>query len=322
MLRVATWNLENLFPPGTEGGPTSEQVYLQKLESLAGTILEIQPDILAVQEVGRQEALNDLTERLDGHWHTITSEHPDGRGIRVGFLSTISFSEIEQVFELCQPLAPIQQDDSEQREHTMGRGALRVRIWHEDTDIDLVTCHLKSKLLSFPGTDGKTHFDTSDENLRARYGAYALFRRAAEAATVRAYADRLIDSQGERRCVVVLGDMNDVSSAATTQILFGPPGSQLDTPKAFQHSDKGDKMRLFNLAPLIPESERYSRTFEGHKELIDHILVSRCLADLKTDVSVHHQADESIGTNPSARRDIPGSDHDPVVATLRATPNS
>jgi len=35
---------------------------------------------------------------------------------------------------------------------------------------------MKSKLLTFPGG----RFSTNDEGERARYGAYALFRRAAE----------------------------------------------------------------------------------------------------------------------------------------------
>lgn len=317
MLTVATWNLENFFLGETEEGPTSNEVFLQKIEKLAKTIRAIGPDVLAVQEVGQPEALQELAGQLDGEWHAIVSEHPDGRGIRVGFLSAEPFSKVDQVVEFPAALAAIQQDDSEQREHTMGRGALRVRIQKDGADFDLVTCHLKSKLLSFPGKGGKVQFDTSDENLRARYGAYALFRRAAEAATIRAYADQLLEGQGKDRRVIVLGDMNDVLSAATTQILLGPPGSQFDAPAAFEHPDKGDGTRLWNLSLLIPENERYSRIFEGHKELIDHILVSRKLATLDTEVTVHHQADESIGLNPHERRDAPGSDHDPVVAKLK-----
>jgi hypothetical protein len=50
----------------------------------------------------------------------------------------------------------------------------------------LVTCHLKSKLLTFPNGA----FSTRDEALRARYGAYALYRRAAEAVTVRDTRDQ------------------------------------------------------------------------------------------------------------------------------------
>ena len=53
------------------------------------------------------------------------------------------------------------------------------------SDWDLVTVHLKSKLLTYPGG----RFAPDDEDQRARFGAYALYRRAAEAATVRVHAD-------------------------------------------------------------------------------------------------------------------------------------
>lgn len=52
----------------------------------------------------------------------------------------------------------------------MGRAALRARIVVDGGPIDLLTCHLKSKLLSFPpGLGGGSRFDTRDGE-RARYG--------------------------------------------------------------------------------------------------------------------------------------------------------
>src|SRR5689334_18939233 len=87
MLKIATWNLENFFRPGGGSGPTTDQAYRDKLEHLTQTITAIDPDVLAVQEVGQPEALEDLRAQLGGGWHAIASSHPDGRGIRVGFLS-------------------------------------------------------------------------------------------------------------------------------------------------------------------------------------------------------------------------------------------
>jgi endonuclease/exonuclease/phosphatase family metal-dependent hydrolase len=128
-----------------------------------------------------------------------------------------------------------------------------------------------------------------DEDQRARHGAYALYRRAAEAATVRSYVDALLDGQGADRALVLLGDLNDEPAAATTQMLLGPPGSQIATG-GFDHPDAGDDMRLWNLAPLIPNGGGYSRIFEGRRELIDHLLVSRRLVGPGNlpGVRVHH----------------------------------
>ena len=97
---------------------------------------------------------------------------------------------------------------------------LHLRVNVDGTDWDLVTVHLKSKLLTFPGG----RFAPDNEDQRARFGAYALFRRAAEAATVRVYADTVLDGHGQDRPLIILGDLNDTPQAATTQLLYGPPG--------------------------------------------------------------------------------------------------
>ena len=55
----------------------------------------------------------------------------------------------------------------------MGRPALHLRVRIQDTDIDLITAHFKSKLLTFP----PNRFSPHDEGERARFGAYALYRR-------------------------------------------------------------------------------------------------------------------------------------------------
>jgi len=318
MLTVATWNLENFFRPGAAAGPTTQAAYDTKLAHLKTTIEQVAPDVLGVQEVGQPAALEDLRTALDGTWHAIASQHPDQRGIRVGFLSRLAIDEHEDIVAFPDALDPIQQSDDGNPEHAMGRGALRVRVSHQGTPVELICCHLKSKLLSFPGpTPGTTSFAPSSEDQRARYGAYALYRRTAEAATVRCAADALLDDHGDQRALVVLGDLNDEPAAATTEMLLGPPGSQLGTG-GFDHADAGDGMRLWNLAPLIPDGEGYSRIFEGRRELIDHLLVSRRLVAPGNlpGVRVHHQAAGSIGVDPLVRRDEPASDHDPLLAHL------
>jgi predicted extracellular nuclease len=133
---------------------------------------------------------------------------------------------------------------------------VRVRTG-SSVEVDVVTCHLKSKLLSFPGH----RFATHNEAERARYGAYALFRRAAEAATIRDIATGLL-SAGAERAVIVLGDLNDEPQAATTQILSGPPGSEIGTG-GFTQPDQGDQQRLWNLAARIPAEQRFSRVYHG-----------------------------------------------------------
>lgn len=86
-MKVMTWNVENLFRPGGESGPPSEEVYQAKLGGLAGKINAEAPDVAGLQEVGDPDALEDLVQLLDGEWERRLSQHPDRRGIRVGWLS-------------------------------------------------------------------------------------------------------------------------------------------------------------------------------------------------------------------------------------------
>jgi len=116
--------------------------------------------------------------------------------------------------------------------------------------------------------------------------------------------------------VIVLGDLNDEPTAATTQILLGPPGSEIDT-SGFDRPDEGDGSRLWNLAPRIPEERRFSRVFRGRGELIDHILVSHALVQRVERVDTGPGEPPSITEVPIERRDEPASDHLPVVARCR-----
>jgi hypothetical protein len=56
----------------------------------------------------------------------------------------------------------------------MGRGALQVTVTAHGHHLTILTAHLKSKLLTFPGG----RFQPRDEAERARFGAYALYLRA------------------------------------------------------------------------------------------------------------------------------------------------
>lgn len=261
--------------------------------------------------------MTDLVALLGGDWHTALSELPDGRGIRVGFLARRPLHAVADVADLPGELAPLQASDTGTITTRIGRGALAVELRNPGgVELVLVCCHLKSKLLSYPSGPGRTRFAPRDEGERARYAAYALYRRAAEAVTVRHLADQLIDGQGQQRAVVVLGDLNDEVHAATTQILHGPPGSELGTLGA-ERADRGDAWRLWNLAPLIPAEHRWSRVYRGRRELIDHIFVSHALHKQAKQVYTIGERDlASIDDDPTTRREARDSDHAPVIAEL------
>lgn len=310
MLRIGTWNLENFAPPGEDAGsPDRQRAYDTKLDTLATAITALDPDVLAVQEVLNPVALTDLVGRLPGSWR-IALAAPDGRGIRVGFLSRAALTRVEQVTDFPAGLGPVQADDIGRVLTGLGRPGLQARVRRDGWTIDVISVHLKSKLLSFPGG----RFSPRDEDERTRYGVYALHRRAAEAAGIRSYVTGLL-TQDPGTAVVVAGDLNDEPGAATTQILHGPPGSEVGTG-GFDRPDAGDSQRLWNTAGLIEETERWSRVYRGRRELIDHILVSHALIGAVGRASTADLAVVSISDDPSTRRNAPASDHRPVLVDL------
>lgn len=323
--KVMTWNLENLFRPDINSGAQAQAKFTQKLNSLANVILELDPDVLAVQEVGGEEPFEDLANKLEDRYsHLQLSNQPDRRGIRVGFLSKLPIEDSEEIVDFPQaglPSVPgIDPEGDLVNVTRLSRGALRIKVKPKsDFPIHLITAHLKSKLLSFPSRSGSSRFTTNDEDERARIAGIALLQRTAEAVALRVKANDLLKRNPDN-ALIVLGDLNDVTNAATTQILQGSPGSEIGT-NGFNQPDIGDKARLFNLASLIPQERRFSRIFKGNGELIDHILVSEELLPGQPrrvpEVDSHVDAVGSVpslGDNPNERRGKPGSDHAPITA--------
>jgi endonuclease/exonuclease/phosphatase family metal-dependent hydrolase len=107
---------------------------------------------------------------------------------------------------------------------------------------------------------------------------------------------------------ILCGDLNDGLDAVTTTLLTGPDDANLN------RSDKGDPVRLYNLAGLLPPRRAYSRIYQGHGELIDHIVISR---DLRLRLASVDSLVDDIGSITAAtepRRTATVPDHAPVVA--------
>ena len=324
---VMTWNVENLFFPGTHEDALDQPTFSNKIKLITRTISLLDPDVIAFQELGVEDSLKAIQQGVGAGTYPARriSTRPDKRGIRVGFLSKHPLDEDEPEdfgdFPEDLPALDIQgvndQGDAVQI-NQMGRGALRVRVTVHGMTIDLITAHLKSKLLTFPGG----LFSTQDENLRAQIAAIALMRRTAEATTIRIRANALLDDPNLPRGLIVLGDLNDGPNAATSQILLGPSGSEIKT-KGFDRPDQGDPDRLFNVAPLIPEERRFSRIHRGRGELLDQIMASEELFPRDNGqrrlpmVDSHINFVDNIASvvdNPNARLGEIEPDHAPVTA--------
>ena len=334
MFSVMTWNLENFERPATNAEQAVKDRYARKLQQISELITSAGPDLVGVQEVLANpkdlapRVFDDLRKALGAEWNGCLSQRPDPRGIRVGWLARGQLSTPADVAVYPQQVPATTIDDHGNQITAITaskRGALAVTYTRGDgLTVQALTAHLKSKLLTFPGRGSQQpRFETRDEAERARFGLYGLHQRAAEAVTIRAWATDQLQGHGQERHVVVCGDLNDTPQAATTQVLLGPPGSQLGTG-GFNQPDLGDGSRLWNLAPRMPAGDpvtgesaaNWSRINNGVRELIDHILVSHLLVHaLESTESLPLEGIKSVTADPRSLADMKApSDHRPVIA--------
>jgi endonuclease/exonuclease/phosphatase family metal-dependent hydrolase len=206
-----------------------------------------------------------------------------------------------------------------------GRGVLSATVRAGGEQVTVMVAHLKSKLISYarqPGVVGGSMFAPNDEGERLRYAGYALYRRTAEAMTCRAVLDTVLAAAGDQpgegagtgqaNPVIYCGDLNDEPPAATTQIIQGPGGSEIDfrPGSGFRTGDRGDGYRMWNLYRLLPsEGPNYSRIYRGRGELIDHIFASHRLVNPD-----HLPAVEIVAASP-----LPSMTDDPTPPTSAPT---
>ena len=327
--KAMTWNVENLLRPAPEASQADQQRFQQKLALLVGVINRLDPDVVALQEIGGEEPLHDLQQALGGTYpHRAVSAFPDRRGIRVAFLSKHAVDEQADIVEF--PPGPVLSlhgfaapGDSTSI-NRMSRGALRLRVTKNGLTVDLITAHLKSKLLTFPRPGGRSSFTPRDEEERAQVAGIALIQRTVEAVTLRIRASAFLVGNN-RNPLLLLGDFNDVPEAQTSLLLNGPTGSEIGT-QGFDRPDEGDDVRLFNLAPAIAQERRFSRVHRGRGELLDQIFASeeffpvelnnrRRLPIVDSHIDFENQL-SSVGDDPGERARETAPDHAPVTASF------
>ena len=121
--------------------------------------------------------------------------------------------------------------------------------------------------------------------------------------------------------MIFCGDLNDEPLAATTQIIQGPGGSEIDfrPGSGFRTGDSGDGYRMWNLYRLLPpEGPNYTRIYRGRGELIDHMFASHRLVNPDNIPAVEIVAASplpSMTDDPTPQTSAP-SDHAAVVATF------
>lgn len=199
-----TWNVQSLF---LSSFAVDRVDCLTKLEQLAAVNDRVGPDVLALQEVGGPQVLDDLNARFAIDFDHRVVGVADGRGIRLALLSQRRLSNVtnRQTFPAQVGLVQFRDlspDDpgtvvDESATDRTSRGVLAATAGPGGRRVTVLTRHLKSKLISYPPLrPGRgTRFSPRDEGERLRYAGFALHRRTSEAMVTRAVRRRVGQGQ-------------------------------------------------------------------------------------------------------------------------------
>jgi endonuclease/exonuclease/phosphatase family metal-dependent hydrolase len=279
VLRVATYNVENYLeaPTETRPEPKSDAARAKVREGIRA----MQPDIIALEEIGSSNALLELQTSLkhDGldlpNWEMITGADTN---IHVAFLSRLPIvarhPHTADEFLL----------DGRRRQVCRGFAEIEVQV-KPGLNYTLIATHLKSRRT---GVD----VDQAEE-------------RQAEAKILRQIIDERLNEDPRAR-LIVLGDLNDTKDAVSTKTIIGRGKFHLiDTRPAERNGDNPPDATTHYQPRNVTWTHYYG--YEDSYSRIDYILISPAL--------LHRwlPAETYIPTIPNWGI---GSDHRPIVAAF------
>ncbi|MEQ8195880.1 MAG: endonuclease, partial [Rhodospirillales bacterium] len=171
--------------------------------------------------------------------------------------------------------------------------------------LHVVNLHLRSPLAALVPGQKEDSFTWRNTHAWAEGFFMATVKRAGQALETRMTVDRLFDAEPEA-LIAVCGDFN---------------AEERETPLRTIRADVEDTGNgrlagrvLIPMDRTVPETQRFSVIHQGHKVMLDHILVSRRLLEFYRHVEIHNEAlgDEAVAY--SGVRHSPESYHAPVVA--------
>lgn len=279
--KVASYNVENyLLQPTASRTPKAADARAQVRQG----ILKLQPDVLALQEMGDTNALMELRAALkaDGldypFYEHISGADPD---IHVAVLSRFPFSARQ----------PQTNDDFllNGRRFHVSRGFAQVTLEvNTNYFFTLLVTHLKSK---------RSVVEADETELRLE-----------EAKILRQKVDALLQSDPDAN-ILVAGDFNDTKNSASTRAVLGRGKAKLiDVRPAEQNGDSPMPLRS-GWEPRNITWTHYYRTEDSYAR-IDFLLASPGMARELRPEGTYVLAMPNWGA---------ASDHRPIVATFMAT---
>lgn len=291
-ISFATFNLYNLQLPDVtwyKRNVYTQEQYDQKVKWSAATLLHLDADVIAFQELWAKQCLIDIFQEagveaqyelcfIKDKWYNIAVAAAVRKPWKV--INRQTHKKFPSSISLNKPPS----DDGEDDEldisiDRFSRTILQLSINHEDEDVNLPTievfaAHLKSKR--------PTVLYTDDEELKLHQeaigGAISTIRRTAEAAALRILLTQQMKHTD--RPVVVLGDLNDGTLSNTLAIITQqPPFRMYEASRVGRRNDVGLYTASILQQMRSLRDVYYTHEFKGIQEVIDHVLVSEQFYD-------------------------------------------
>lgn len=317
---VAGMNLENFFDdvddPAIREDIVTAEAFARRLNKISAAIRGYMhmPDVIGIVEAENLAALKKLADKInadavaagkpDPKYQAFLQDGNDGRGIDNGFLvktSRVKVNEIRQLGKDDKYKNPNTGEDNfvNDRPSLMVRASISDPKSGQPFEFTAIVNHLKSYL----GYNDPKQQD--NVRLKKRLQAEWLAKFVQE----RQKADA-------RERMILLGDFNSYQFSDGVLDMIGTiRGKPAAKDEVLNASDDLVNPDLIDLVDVIDAKQRYSYTYDGNGQVLDHILISETLrnhingfgfARLNADFPEIFRND---GSRPERF-----SDHDPAIA--------
>jgi endonuclease/exonuclease/phosphatase family metal-dependent hydrolase len=323
-LMMATANVLNLALPRRHfydgQNPYSETEYRRKTRWLGDRFKALNADVLSVQEVWDEAALQEAVSRCGLKYGFVRVPGAEnGPGLagaqgtpRVGFVTRLPVESFESLADF--PAAAVVNipglgvHDRFERPPML----LTLRLKHGQP-VGVITAHLKSKRPKFLKDDaGQALEDPNDPAVQAVASMRSLIMRAGEALALRLKVVELLHHTDLP--LIVMGDLNDSPHSVTTQLIAAT--SQTAYDRSARDSALFSAWDVQGEAALRRDVA-YSHIHQGYPEVLDQMLVSEeFVATSRASIGDVRRV-EVFNDHLFEGRDRSKSDHGFVRALLR-----
>ncbi|GAB6195073.1 lamin tail domain-containing protein [Lysobacter xanthus] len=327
---VAGYNMERFYDEVDDPGVSDVRLTAAAVERrLSKASLGVRdflrtPDILAVVEMENLSVLQRVADRVNADATAAGAANPqyvpylvegnDVGGIDVGFLvktapvapgtPRVEVVDVQQVGKDTTWLSP---DGQTQLLNDRPPLLLRAVVRYADGrafPVEVVAVHQRS-------LNGAETADAAGDRIRAK--------RQRQAEFLAAFLDARQKSAPDTR-MVVLGDFNafefNDGLAHIMGTVTGAPAADAETAVAGDGADLVEP-NFVNLTTTEPRDERYSFTFDGNAQTLDHVLVNEAMVVATRVIKADHariNADFPETNRNDASSPSRLADHDPVIA--------